>query len=287
MRKVLSDLVFDVGLFDGDDTAYYLHQGYRVVSVDANPNMIERGKQRFDKELKAGRLTLLNYAISATGGGKVRFHVSEVPEWSSVHAAIASRHGTSFQEVEVPTARIDWLFEQHGVPHYLKIDIEGNDRLVLAGLSQDFRPKYVSAESECQGDTAVLTEEQCIENLELMHKAGYTRFKMIKQSDFTAARANDFARFIQRLAISMTHGGLKQVPLLPTLGAPFSDRAAVDKIGYDFKSGSSGPWGEELPGGWLDYQTARRVYLEGRRAYFSQPSVPDAFSYWFDWHATY
>jgi FkbM family methyltransferase len=286
MATVNSDLIYDVGLFDGDDTAYYLHQGYRVLSIDANPNMIERAKQRFAKELQAGRLTLLNRAISPTGG-MIRFHVSEVPEWSSVFVAVASRNGTPYREVEVATTRIDEVFEQYGVPHYLKIDIEGNDRLCLMGLSPQMRPKYVSAESECQGDKAELTEEECIENLDLMHKAGYTRFKMIRQSDFTATRTSGSATFLKRLAISMTHGRLQSVPMLSTIGAPFSDRAAVDRIGYPFKNGSSGPWGEDLPGSWLDYPTARRTYLEGRRAYFADPEKHTAFSYWFDWHATY
>lgn len=286
MAPAAKDLIYDVGLFDGDDTAYYLHQGFRVVSVDANPNMIERAKQRFAKELEAGRLTLLNYAISPQPG-VVRFHVSEVPEWSSVHVAIANRHGTPYQEVEVPTARISEIFAKHGMPYYLKIDIEGNDRLVLAGLDPQERPKFVSAESECQGDKPELTEADAIENLELLQKAGYTRFKMIFQTDFTSVRPGAFGKFGKRLAISMTHGRLSKFPLMKTLGGPFSDRTKIDRLGYDFKNGSSGPWGEQLPGDWMDYQTAREVYLSGRRDLFAEPGKNAAFSYWFDWHATY
>ena len=32
-------LVYDVGVHRGDDTAYYLHKGFRVVGVEANPAM--------------------------------------------------------------------------------------------------------------------------------------------------------------------------------------------------------------------------------------------------------
>jgi len=35
----MSDLVFDIGMHNGDDTAYYLARGYRVVAVEANPSM--------------------------------------------------------------------------------------------------------------------------------------------------------------------------------------------------------------------------------------------------------
>ena len=32
-----TDLVFDIGMNNGDDTAYYLHRGFRVVAVEADP----------------------------------------------------------------------------------------------------------------------------------------------------------------------------------------------------------------------------------------------------------
>ena len=41
MTKTQSDLIYDVGLFNGDDTAYYLYRGYDVVAIDANPVMID------------------------------------------------------------------------------------------------------------------------------------------------------------------------------------------------------------------------------------------------------
>lgn len=36
-------LVIDVGMHNGDDTAYYLHRGYRVVAIEANPAWVVRG----------------------------------------------------------------------------------------------------------------------------------------------------------------------------------------------------------------------------------------------------
>ena len=35
MMEARSDLIYDVGLYDGGDTAYYLFRGYNVVAVDA------------------------------------------------------------------------------------------------------------------------------------------------------------------------------------------------------------------------------------------------------------
>src|SRR5690348_14857053 len=41
-------LIYDVGLCDGDDTAFYLAKGFRVVAVEANPALVAAAKQRFE-----------------------------------------------------------------------------------------------------------------------------------------------------------------------------------------------------------------------------------------------
>lgn len=40
-------LIIDVGGNNGDDTAFYLHRGYRVVMVEANPLLAEHLRGRF------------------------------------------------------------------------------------------------------------------------------------------------------------------------------------------------------------------------------------------------
>ena len=47
-------LIMDVGMYDGSDTAYYLKQGYRVVAIDANPDMIDAAKSRFNDAVNSG-----------------------------------------------------------------------------------------------------------------------------------------------------------------------------------------------------------------------------------------
>ena len=34
------NLIYDVGMSNGDDTAYYLHRGFRVVAIEANPLLV-------------------------------------------------------------------------------------------------------------------------------------------------------------------------------------------------------------------------------------------------------
>ena len=55
--------------------------------------------------------------------------------------------------------------------------------------------------------------------------------------------------------------------------------------GYRFHFKSTGPWGEDIRGGWMTFDDARAVYLAERRAHFSRAGRP-MHSFWFDWHAT-
>jgi hypothetical protein len=41
------NLVLDVGMHNGDDTAYYLASGYDVVAVEANPTLCASARDRF------------------------------------------------------------------------------------------------------------------------------------------------------------------------------------------------------------------------------------------------
>jgi 16S rRNA A1518/A1519 N6-dimethyltransferase RsmA/KsgA/DIM1 with predicted DNA glycosylase/AP lyase activity len=59
-----NDLVYDIGMNNGDDTAFYLACGFRVVAVDADPHLAALAAKRFKAELEAGRLTILNVGIA-------------------------------------------------------------------------------------------------------------------------------------------------------------------------------------------------------------------------------
>src|SRR4051812_29464982 len=88
------DLVYDVGMHNGDDSAYYLRNGYRVVAVEANPLFAGRARERFAAEIADGRLTVLEVGI-ADGEGEASFWVCEDhTDWSSFDRSIAGRNGS-------------------------------------------------------------------------------------------------------------------------------------------------------------------------------------------------
>lgn len=163
-----SDLIYDVGLHRGYDTAHYLSKGYRVVAIDADPRMILHCSRQFAGEIASGRLTILQVGISDKPG-RLPFYSSEHDDWNSFDSRIATRNGTAAQVMTVECVRFGTVLETHGVPYYLKVDIEGNDLHCIKDLSSSDLPAYVS----CEMSTSDI--------LCHLRALGYSRFKLIDQ----------------------------------------------------------------------------------------------------------
>jgi hypothetical protein len=50
-----SKLIYDVGMNNGDDTAYYLWCGFRVIAIEVNPELAADVAQRFAHQIKHRR----------------------------------------------------------------------------------------------------------------------------------------------------------------------------------------------------------------------------------------
>ena len=63
-------------------------------------------------------------------------------------------------------------------------------------------------------------------------------------------------------------------------------RSQLNEIhGYTFPDMSTGPFGADLAGEWLDLETARRMLLRHRRDYRRMADAT-RYGFWCDWHAT-
>lgn len=279
MTKARSDLIYDVGLGDGADTAYYLSRGYHVLAIDANPETIEQARQRFADAIANQRLILLNVGIAEISGTST-FWISEHSVWSSFDRSIASRDGTAHKPISVSVVPFSWILQEHGIPHYLKIDIEGNDKLCIDSLREFELPKYLSVESECVGDSTALSDEEALAMLVLLRDVGYRRFKLVNQDGWNPARPDGFKRFSQGLVNGATE---RRPAWLAGIARRFTDPTRIANLGFQFAPGSSGPWGEDIPGEWMTFEQARATYLRERQAFFSFDRP--LYSFWFDWHA--
>lgn len=173
--------IFDLGCHRGEDSRFYLAKGFRVIGVEANPSLCANLRAMFSKEIVTGQFALVDRAI-AEREGTITFYVSDTSIWGSIRPDWAGRDAT-MQPIEVPAITFGSLIEQFGMPHYIKIDIEGADMLCLEGLLKfSERPRYVSFESERRAVSDFLRE------FTLLRRLGCRRFQVVNQRRISEQR---------------------------------------------------------------------------------------------------
>jgi FkbM family methyltransferase len=272
VRMINNDLIFDIGMHKGEDADFYLKKGFRVVGIEANPALIRFCEERFAEARRSGELTVVGKAI-AENAGTIEFYVNDdCSVWGTANRDWMERNekvGYSSHTIEVPSISMEQLFNDHGLPYYMKIDIEGSDHLCISWLKNyKAKPNYVSVE------THAWSYDETKKLLGLLTSVGYNRFKIVPQAYIS-----------------------KQVCPCPALEGKYVD--------YTFSSGASGLFGEEAPGIWLTSWQAklrfRLLYLAVRingphkglfrklnnrfAKYVLDRLLPSATD-WFDVHAT-
>lgn len=117
------------------------------------------------------------------------------------------------------------------MPFYLKIDVEGVDRLVLEGVKRfDARPRYVSIESEKVDFSALCAD------VALLRALGYTKYKAVQQE---------------------------------TVEGTTVRTKALDgrELEYKFAAHASGPFGEDIAQPWSSSEEVLREYKTIFRRY--------------------
>ena len=283
--QIQNGLIYDVGMHNGNDTAFYLRQGFRVVAIEADPEFAAAALERFKGEVRSGRLTVLNLGIAETVGASTFWICDDKREWNSFNPKVAGRNNSKHHPVEIKTARFGDILDEYGIPIYLKIDIEGCDSLCVRELRGRPIPRFISLESECPGDGEDLTEDECTSTLQLLCGAGYRQFKLISQTDFSAVPGAALEVWIRKFVQSAAYGRLR-IPAIAGLAKRFTHEDYLCRThDYEFPPGSSGPWGDGTPGRWLNAKQARERYLRARDRHFKNKGVPK-YSFWYDWHAT-
>lgn len=228
------DLIYDVGMHRGEDSSFYLQKGFRVVGFEADPALARHCRSRFDEFIRAGRLTIVEGAIVtperiASGARTVRFyHNDEVSVWGTIDVNWAERNekqGAPSHVVEVAAIDFAQVLRQYGIPHFMKVDIEGLDMVCVNALHAfRERPDYISVESNKTAFANIKRE------IEVLCALGYDSFQAVEQSAVADS----------------------QTPPNPAReGAYFAHR---------FEKGSSGLFGRELGGAWTSAPEVLKRY---------------------------
>jgi FkbM family methyltransferase len=259
-----AQLIYDLGAHLGEDSDFYLKKGFKIVAIEANPVLAEKLTERFRSNLSDGSLVVIEAAI-AENAGEVDFYVNQSNSvWGTIRPTWAERNafaGSPSKLIKVKAINFAEVLRKHGVPYYLKIDIEGADVLCLESLMETpDRPKLVSIESEKRSWPALLYE------FEMFKRLGYSKFKIVDQEHID-----------------------RQKPPNPAAEGRY--------VEYRFERGSSGLFGEELPGKWLTTRQAiwryRFIFLRYRlfgdfgilRILLRVPGLRRLTAPWYDTHA--
>lgn len=142
-------LCFDIGAHVGNRSLTFQRLGCRVVAVEPQPDFA-----RFLRHLFKHRpgIVLEEVAIAAVPGEVELFVSAATPTVTTASRSFIDGVATipSFKAVQwaesirVPAMTLDQLVARHGLPDFLKLDIEGLEEAALAGLSQ--APGLVSFE---------------------------------------------------------------------------------------------------------------------------------------------
>ena len=133
-------LVFDVGAHVGSRTRSLLANGAHCVAIEPQPVFAQLLQRLFANNK---RVSLVTSAVGREKG-EAQLHVSSRhPTVSTLSADWVKRVGSTsgFEEVNwdekvtVAVTTLDTLIAEHGTPEFCKIDVEGMEAEILAGLS--------------------------------------------------------------------------------------------------------------------------------------------------------
>jgi len=218
-------------MHNGDDTAYYLKKGYKVIAVEANPTFFNFNQAQFADEVNKGQLVILSSALVPSDYGQptITLHIDpDHLDWSSLESGRAKSYS---QHVTVNCMTLKSLYLQFGIPEYMKMDIEATEYTILEDIhKQDLaRPKYISVEASDK------------RSLPMLKKLGYSLFKWSNQNkrDWKCYFPSKHKQYFQPQRWTDCCSG----PWGEDLAGEWMDYEAIQRV-YEIETGKKSYWAD-------------------------------------------
>lgn len=164
-------LVFDVGANIGARARVFLSLDAKVVAVEPQPECLQ-----LLRRIRDDRLSIEPVALGAEAGvGNLQVaSASTISSMSSGWIASVKKSGRfaehEWQEpIAVEVSTLDSLVEKYGVPDFCKVDVEGYESQVVAGLTQPLPLLSFEVTPEWATDTERVVERLTQLGIELFN----------------------------------------------------------------------------------------------------------------------
>jgi FkbM family methyltransferase len=204
------DLVFDIGAHVGDRVAAFRRLGARVVAVEPQPALARTLRLLFCLSRKVAveavavgreagttvlRLNIDNPTVSTASGDFIQA-ADGAPGW----------HGQAWtREITVPVATLDHLIARHGMPAFIKIDVEGFEAEALHGLTRTV-PALSFEFTTIQRDVAQAALKRCQALGLLRYNAALGESQTLAHEDWQSA--DEIARWLATLPVEANSGDI-------------------------------------------------------------------------------
>lgn len=159
------ELVFDIGAHVGDRIAAFRRLGARVVGVEPQPALVRALKLLYGRD---GSVIIKQTAMGRTiGTTNLMVNVANPTISTASQEFISAARGAKgwdqeswTKSISVSVTTLDALIAEHGLPAFIKIDVEGFEAEVLHGLNTPVAA--ISFEfTTIQRDVALACVERC------------------------------------------------------------------------------------------------------------------------------
>ncbi len=164
------DLVFDIGANLGNYSEIFASLGAHVTALEPNPDCVDHIRRSYP----AQSIDVISAAVGSSAG-VATIRLAKRSDMSSmstdwIHAiGEAQKLDDSVwsNQLTVPVITLDSLIEKYGMPKFVKIDVEGFEESVLAGLSAqpellsfEFNTNFLDAAVRCVRQLKNLTNSR-------------------------------------------------------------------------------------------------------------------------------
>lgn len=204
------DLAFDIGAHVGDRVSSFRRLGARVVALEPQPLLMRALKLIHGRD----RGVMLVPAAAAEQDGVLKLRINtRNPTVSSGSDSFVFRADGAFgwegqtwdDEISVPCLTLDHLIAKIGPPQFVKIDVEGMEDLVIAGLNQ--------AVPALSFEFTTIAIDVALRGVELLGQRGDYRFDVAlgESQTLTFRRwlgGSEMTEFLKQMPIEVNSGDI-------------------------------------------------------------------------------